>query len=471
MITDYNLEKIQNRPIYKLSAYVFKAGNTNYDREDAADFQLAESDFYSHGNKIRVEGDGILPIGNAVSKAATLILSSSVSYEASDFVGACIELIIKAYAPDESWTVTGDYYFVQTAKKINGQINLECVDLMCKADIPYTPPSSGLPPSQRTLKKLYEDVYRQIGFPYDVSYDFPNSNFVYMRLPYGYTCRQMLGFIAMIAGGNAVVIPGFLGFEINALTESESNSLYQWQSFVDDVESIQVTGISTTVSLNIDGLELEEPYDVYSSKYAEGYVLHLENPLFRGVEKSALDLIMSGIKRRVFRNFSGTHIGYPLAEYGDFAQITHRDGTLSTYITDIEWDISGSTTFACKINGIEENGATYEGPESSASSGRKPVKLDDLGIAHGTATLAFGTAPAGTETKVLIPGLSSVKAVFVVQCFDSVNVRVDMVSNSDSTPVQTATEDGVQVTVTVPQLTTSGTRQTTWMAIGTKKSS
>lgn len=91
-----------------------------------------------------------------------------------------------------------------------------------------------------------------------------------------------------------------------------------------------------------------------------------------------------------------------------------------------------------------------------------------IAIAHGTATLAFGTAPAGTETKVLIPGLSSVQAVFVVQCFDSVNVRVDQVSNSDSRPVQTVTADGVEVTLTVPQLTTSGTRKTAWMALGEK---
>ena len=366
MITDYRLDEIQARPIYKLSGWVYKAGNTNYGVEASRDFQLTEDDFSANGNTIRVEGGGAYPIGNAVCKTCSLTLKESANYSANDFNGACIELMIKAYNSTGSWVVTGDYYFVQTAKKTGGQIVLECADFMSKANVPYK--KGGYLAHTATLKNLFADVCSKCGVAADADNTFPNSDFTYTINAWqnfnSYTCRQMLGFIAMIAGGNALAIAGGTGFKINALNIADENSLYQWSRFTDDAESITVTGVEMTENTSLGWKPVEDPVTYKSSEYSGSYVLDLteaENPLFKGRDQQAVDLIMTAVSGLTMRNFSGTHIGYPLAEYGDRAAITHRGGSLSTYITEYEWNISGATTFACNVNGAAANNETYSG--------------------------------------------------------------------------------------------------------------
>ena len=373
MITDYRLDEIQARPIYKLSGWVYKAGNTNYGVEASRDFQLTEDDFSANGNTIRVEGGGGYPIGNAVCKTCSLTLKESANYSVNDFNGACVELMIKAYNSTGSWVVTGDYYFVQTAKKTGGQIVLECADFMSKANVPYK--KGGYLASTATLKNLFADVCSKCGVAVDADNTFPNSDFTYTLHAWqnfnSYTCRQMLGFIAMIAGGNALAIAGGTGFKINALNNAGENSLYQWSQFTDDAESITVTGVEMTENTSLGWKPVEDPVTYKSSEYAGSYVLDLteaENPLFKGRDQQAVDLIMTAVSGLTMRNFSGTHIGYPLAEYGDRAAITHRGGSLSTYITEYEWNISGPTTFACNVNGAAANNETYSGAGGAISS-------------------------------------------------------------------------------------------------------
>lgn len=376
MIIDYRLDEIQARPIYKLSGWVYKAGNTNYGVEASRDFQLTEDDFSANGNTIRVEGGGAYPIGNAVCKTCSLTLKESANYSANDFSGACIELMIKAYNSTGSWVVTGDYYFVQTAKKTGGQIVLECADFMSKANVPYK--KGRYLASTATLKNLFADVCSKCGVAVDADNTFPNSDFTYTLHAWqnfnSYTCRQMLGFIAMIAGGNALAIAGGTGFKINALNNADENSLYQWSQFTDDAESITVTGVEMTENTSLGWKPVEDPVTYKSSEYTSSYVLDLteaENPLFKGRDQQAVDLIMTAVSGLTMRNFSGTHIGYPLAEYGDRAAITHRGGSLSTYITEYEWNISGPTTFACNVNGAAANNETYSAAGGAISSNQE----------------------------------------------------------------------------------------------------
>lgn len=184
----------------------------------------------------------------------------------------------------------------------------------------------------------------------------------------------MLGFIAMIAGGNALAIAGGTGFKINTLNNAGENALYQWSRFTDEAESITVTGVEMTENTGLNWKPVEDPVTYKSSTYASSYVLDLtdaENPLFKGRDQQAVDLIMTAVSGLTMRNFSGTHIGYPLAEYGDRAAITHRGGSLSTYITEYEWNISGATTFACNVNGAAANNETYSGSGGAIASNQE----------------------------------------------------------------------------------------------------
>ena len=388
MITDYRLDEIQARPLYKLSGWVYKAGNTNYGIEASRDFALTEDDFTAGGNTIRAEGGEGYPIGNAVCKTCTLTLKESGNYSASDFNGACIELMIKAYNSTGSWAVTGDYYFVQTVKKTGGQIILECADFMSKANVPYKRGSYA--PSTATLRNLFADVCRKCGVTPLSGYSFKNSSFTYTINAWqkfnSYTCRQMLGFIATIAGGNALAIAGGTGFKISSLDSADENPLYQWSQFTDEAESVKVTGVEMTENTDLAWRPVEDPATYKSSTYSGDYVLDLTetaNPLFKGRDQQAVDLIMSAVSGLTLRNFSGDHIGWPLAEYGDRAAITHRGGTMSSFITEFEWNVSGATTFACNVKSSVANGETYPsaGGGSTIIGGGGTPGADGVGIA------------------------------------------------------------------------------------------
>lgn len=402
MITDYNLAEIKKRPLYKLSALVYRAGNTHYGEADAEDFALSESDFYVGGNTIRVEGSEPLPIGNAICKCCTLTLSPSTGYEPSDFVGACLELHIKAYPYGGiGWNVTGDYYFVQSVETRNGLIILECADYMSKADVPYTPSDTHM---TRTLLNLFKDVHTQTGTVFPIGYTFPEADYHFQRWMYGYTCRQILGFIAMIAGGNAVVEAGALGFAIKPLTNTDTtqtNQLDKWFSYTASPEAVKVTGLSTTVTLDIDGNELEEPYEVRSTAYSTAYAVNLFNPLFRLKEKAALNGIMAKISGFTFHAFEGDHAAYPLAEYGDYTHNTYRAGNEYSFITNIEWNINGKTHLACEVETAADNSASYE---SSESHGYVDSRLNIVAATE-EMTQDVGITPQGNLVTKPAPGI------------------------------------------------------------------
>lgn len=95
--------------------------------------------------------------------------------------------------------------------------------------------------------------------------------------------------------------------------------------------------------------------------------------------------------------------------------------------------------------------------------------IPEFGIVYGSVSIQYKTADSGATTSFQIPGVSKVHAVLFVQCFDSQNVRIKTVSDTDPTPVQTASSTGVTVTAVTPKVSTAGSRSTMYVAIVTKK--
>lgn len=407
MISTTHKDDIFKRPLYKLSAYVYKYGkkpSANDVLGTGKDFELLESDFFHSGNVIRAES-GAFPCGNAVSKTCKLTINSSTRYKAEDFAGAHLVLRTTAYLEGKSWTVTGDYYFVQTVTVESGKIALECADLMVLADKPYKydvefKTSAGY--STTTIENVLASVCKQMGVSYNKDTT-PNSagvvNFSNVRLAStiqfeehcrlersNYTCRQMLEFIAMATLSNIIVEDGGLGVKTNPLYYANSDGsgavFYghelsdYWISFAEEAEQIKITSIQAIQETNpFTGNEIE-PITHRYPETAGKYILDVsENPFFQ--DGNGIQSLYTFLSVPIFRKFRATYMGYPLVEYGDYIQATHKGGVAKSFITEYEWNVSGGLTIGCNIESAADNSSTYAGGAGSAVTSNQEV-LDSI---------------------------------------------------------------------------------------------
>ena len=409
MISTTHKDDIFKRPLYKLSAYVYKYGkkpSANDVLGTGKDFELFEADFSRSGNVIRAES-GAFPCGNAVSKTCKLTINSSTRYKAEDFAGAHLVLRTTAYLEEKTWVVTGDYYFVQTVTVESGKIVLECADLMTLADRPYKYDikyhTAGV--GYATFYDIFASVAKQMGLEapvlgdvapdadgdvdlanelmhesYNASTDLrlKNSN---------YTCRQMLGFIGMLTLSNIIVEAGSLSLRANSLlyyksVNGQNEYLCKghdlkdfWLNFTDEAEEIKITGVECTAKTDENGHNIT-PITYKSEIYSGKYVLDLsENPFFQ--DGYLLDWLYDYISIPKFKKYSATFMGYPLVEYGDYIHATHRGGDVESFITEYEWNISGSLAVGCNIESAADNSSTYTGGAGAAVTSNQAV-LDSI---------------------------------------------------------------------------------------------
>lgn len=354
---------VATRPVYYLRGLVYKVGNNAWagnPTEDDVDIWLDDGDFVLNGNSVSCEAGNELPIGAAVSKIVQLSLVKSTKYTASDFVGAVINLGAYAVRTPANEAVLGGNFFVSSVTEENDAIKIVAQDELFLADKEYKMTLTG---SSWTLLEIFEDVVKQIKtVPGHFDYEFLNDGFRVFAKPVGYTCRQMLGFIAMIACGNAYLTSPMLGLvKIKTLsTAAPYNTLNQWLELEDSAGTISVTGLRAVQTKNINGKDVDPPVVIKSSPYSDEYAITINNPLIVGVEGIALARIFPTLSALQFHKFKGKHIGYPLAEYGDYAVVTHRGGTFNTFLTNITWNISGATEFECNIATAAENAADYD---------------------------------------------------------------------------------------------------------------
>lgn len=392
---------VATRPVYHLRGLVYKTGNDAWagtPTEDDVDIWLDDGDFVLNGNSVSCEAGNELPIGAAVSKIAQLSLAKSTKYTAADFVGAVINLGAYAERTPTNETVLGGNFFVSSVTEENNAIKIVAQDELSLADKEYKMTLTG---SSWTLLEIFEDVVKQIRtVSAHFDYEFLNDGFRVFAKPVGYTCRQMLGFVAMIACGNAYAVSPTAGVvKIKTLsTAAPYNTLNQWLELEDSAGTISITGLRAVQTKNINGKDVDPPVEIKSSPYSDEYAITVNNPLIVGVEAIALARMLPTLSALQFHKFKGKHIGYPLAEYGDYAVVTHRGGTFNTFLTNITWNISGATEFECNIDTAADNAADYdnsngtiekiEDEEPTTQVFDKPTTFNSTAAFNGAASFA-----------------------------------------------------------------------------------
>lgn len=192
---------------------------------------------------------------------------------------------------------------------------------------------------------------------------FLHDDFQIQTKPSGdYTFRQVIGYLAMIACGNARINRSgkleILTYDLDFTREC--HNLTEWKSLTMDTSDITITGIQTTRKVKKTEGEKETEVEETVRAGSEGYMLTVSNPLISGNEETLVSWIHEKISGVPFRRFTGDYITYPLVEFMDLAKITDwRGNTYNTFITDIDFVFFGITTLKNSAESGLRNASKY----------------------------------------------------------------------------------------------------------------
>ena len=327
---------------------------------DGTELELDGEDFTLTGNSL-TDGAGSsgLPLGAAVCRQVCLQIANDDGHlDGTDFFGARFRVwLTLALSETEEQIELGTFTAVEPAA-LGGTVTVTAWDDMYRADRDYETDLS----FPATLGSMFRDICQRCGIGYDTA-AFPNDGYLVGEKPSGeHTFRQVLGYIAMLAGGNARVDrTGRMRIIPYDLAAEPALELAEWGSLELSTDDVTVTGLSMAV----DGGDGTERTVLYGE---EGYVLAVENPLApAGGEQAALALMGAGLIGHPMRPFQGDHAALPMAEFMDTVLVRDRKGrTYKSVLTDVDLAVGGYTSLANSAEPAVRNGSRYVTPEARA---------------------------------------------------------------------------------------------------------
>ena len=347
---------------------------------------LTERDFSLQNNSVS-EGAGIsgFPLGIATCRVIQIeLLNDNDQLSDYDFFGARIHLrlsydIISTHSTE---VIDYGYYTVIEPATYGATILITALDDMRKADKPYDtdliyPASAG---------EILQDACSKCGINQgDVT--FTNHSYIVENKPTDVTYRQIIGFVAMLAGGNARIdMMGYLRIKTYGLESIVENSLdgggfphievdsadggnFTDYSSGDNYDGGQF-GDARYVVLNswktlkietddviITGVKDKETGYQYGNN---GYVLEVDNKLITGDEENAIQMIGAQIIGQRLRPFEGDCVANPIVEFMDYVMLTDRKGnTYPSVVTDLSFTFFGFTTIKNSSTSANKASSTY----------------------------------------------------------------------------------------------------------------
>lgn len=352
---------------------------------DGTTLNLEKEDFYNSGNGIVDSSDSSdFPLGAALEKTATLTLvNDKDKFSAYNFNKARFTVFLNVQLSTGIETIKRGTFVVNKKPATTEKINLTLVDHMSLADKAYS--TNLIFPC--TVGEVLRDSCQTCGIAVgDTS--FPNDDFQVGEAPANTTHRAVIGFCAMLAGGNARIDENdklrIVSFNRNVSvmssftdggtflpwTEGDSadgGTFSPWteggtvdggvfgdrddvhilnaiQDVQFDVDDVTVTGIKTTVD------EMDYLYG------QEGYVLKIENPLVNGNIEDGLQRIGEIVVGISMRPFSLKSVANAYITFLDPVVFSDTKGHLFfSYATDVDFSFGGYTSIANTVKSMEEN--------------------------------------------------------------------------------------------------------------------
>lgn len=344
---------------------------------DGTALNLEKEDFYLDGNGIVDSSDsGDFPVGVAIEKTATLALvNDDDRFSDYNFVGAQFTLFLNLQLSDRLETIRRGTFIVSKKPATSDEINLTLLDYMSKAETGYNT-NLVFPCS---VREVLEDACQQTGIVLGDAV-FKNADYQVQKKPENTTFRAVIGMVAALAGGNA------------RIDENDNLRIITFDDGTDTItlETVPWCDINGNTILDIDSNEIETilerkgfkpnfinnlTYDVddvvvtgvkYTDNETEykygtdGYVITIDNKLLSDNEQTGVDLIGKELVGMRLRPFSCDSIAIGYATFGDRITFSDIKGNIYySYLTDVDFAFSGSTSFSCNAKSMEDINADY----------------------------------------------------------------------------------------------------------------
>lgn len=362
---------------------------------DGTELELdSTDDFYIDGNSYNESGGDGFPLGVALSKTIDIgIENSNERYSGYDFYYSRITLYTEADLEDGTKERILEGTFTVIDPVSSGDIiEITAADDMYKSDVPYT--SKLTYPA--TTRAILQEACSQSGISLS-SAAFENDDFTVQAAPQGLTCRQVIGYVAMIAGGNAVMseynqliiktyrFPAFDSKKILSggrfdqdlkdmvsggdFTQEYDNTISGGEfgengdyvilsDFSTDpdisTDDVVITGIATTAQG--EGQEEDQEF-LYGT---DDYAIKIENPLIEGKEETAIALIGDLLIGTIARPFSGEFFPDPTVQFMDPVYLVDRkDNIYQSFVTSLTFTYLGNNNISNGLQSPEMNKSTY----------------------------------------------------------------------------------------------------------------
>lgn len=357
----------------------------------------SRKDFYISGNSYTQGGQGQFPLGEAVSKTIDIGIDNlDERYSSYDFNGCQIVLYTEADLADGTIERLQEGIFTVIDSVTPGDIiELTAQDNMYKADIKFKSTISY--PTSALL--LLQEICTVCGLSLAPTSDLSHIAFQINSAPDNVTARQVLGYIAQIMGGNALILPnGQLKIQRYKKEDIDKMSILSGGNLADNItdyisggkfgetvedvisgeelnESLQfhildtcineptiatddiiITGLTTEVA--VKGSSSEKQTITYGT---EGYMLNINNPLIKGREEAGLKVIGNVVIGISTRPFSGDFSPNPTIEYMDSVYIVDRkDNIYQSIVSSHTFTYLGNSSVSNNTPSNEKKNATYQ---------------------------------------------------------------------------------------------------------------
>lgn len=372
--------------------------------------ELTEDDFSIDNNSlVDSAGANSIPLGVALSRNVQLeIMNDDDHLSDYDFFGAKIRLYLTFELSSTTEKIEYGTFTVTQPENYGNVVTIVGYDDMYKSDKAYST-SLTFP---ATAKNVLIDACTTCGILIGDS-NFLHNDFQIPSMPSDeYTFRQIIGFISMIACGNARIDrTGHLQIITYDFDYSTNiHDIEAYDSLTSDTNDVQVTGVQMTKTVtktitNEDGNENEEDVEELVKYGSDGYVLEIENPLVAGHEETLVSWIYERFKDVTFRGFTMDYISYPIAEFGDKIKITDWKGkSFYSVLTDVNFVFFGYTTLQNSAESPMRNQSNYTSSEQKALiQGKELVEREktnrENAIKKLNETLKSGSGLYSTEEK------------------------------------------------------------------------
>lgn len=334
--------------------------------------ELTEDDFSIDNNSlVDSAGANSIPLGVALSRNVQLeIMNDDDHLSDYDFFGAKIRLYLTFELSTTTEKIEYGTFTVTQPETYGSVVTIVGYDDMYKADKTYSTTLT----FPATAKSVLIDSCDTCGILIGNS-NFLHNDFQIPTMPSSeYTHRQIIGFIAMIACGNARIDrTGHLQIITYDFDYSTNiHDIEAYDSLTSDTNDVQVTGVQMTKTVtktttDEDGNENEEDVEELVKYGSDGYVLEIENPLVAGHEETLVSWIYERFKDVTFRGFTMDYISYPIAEFGDKIKITDWKGkSFYSVLTDVNFVFFGYTTLQNSAESPMRNQSNYTSSEQKA---------------------------------------------------------------------------------------------------------